>query len=81
MPALRRVRPAAGAEAMQQVNRLIQNPLFLLVFMGTGLVCLPAGWSGKPGARPTARDLASSRVHGLPTSLTPPAASGLPLRR
>jgi len=53
MPALRRLRPAAGTEAMQQVNRVIQNPLFLLVFMGTGLLCLllviGAPISGGPG--------------------------------
>ena len=53
MPALRRVTPAAGAEAMQQVNRVILNPLFLLVLMGTGLVCLllviGAPFSGRPG--------------------------------
>jgi uncharacterized membrane protein len=53
MPALRRLRPAAGAEAMQQVNRVIQNPLFLLVFSGTGLLCLllviGAPFSGSPG--------------------------------
>jgi uncharacterized membrane protein len=53
MPALRRVPPAAGVEAMQQVNRVILNPLFLLVFMGTGLVCLllviGAPFSGRPG--------------------------------
>lgn len=40
MPGLRRLRPSAGAEAMQHVNVVIQNPLFLLVFMGTGLICL-----------------------------------------
>ncbi|MHA6617217.1 anthrone oxygenase family protein [Pseudonocardia sp. DLS-67] len=40
MPGLRLLRPAAGIEAMQQLNRVIQNPLFLLVFMGTGLLCL-----------------------------------------
>ena len=38
---------------MQQVNRVIQNPLFLLVFVGTGLVCLllviGAPFSGRPG--------------------------------
>jgi len=53
MPALRRLRPAPGAEAMQQVNRVILNPLFLLVFMGTGLLCLllviGAPFSGRPG--------------------------------
>jgi uncharacterized membrane protein len=54
MPALRRLTPAAGAEAMQQVNRVILNPLFLLVFAGTGLLCLllviGAPFSGRPGA-------------------------------
>jgi uncharacterized membrane protein len=53
MPALRRLRPTAGTEAMQQVNRVILNPLFLLVFMGTGLLCLllviGAPFSGRPG--------------------------------
>jgi uncharacterized membrane protein len=53
MPALRRLTPAAGAEAMQQVNRVILNPLFLLVLMGTGLVCLllviGAPFSSRPG--------------------------------
>jgi uncharacterized membrane protein len=38
MPALRR-RPAAEAVAvMQEVNRVIVSPLFLLVFLGTGVV-------------------------------------------
>lgn len=53
MPALRRLRRAAGAEAMQQVNVVIQNPLFLLVFTGTGLLSLllviGAPISGGPG--------------------------------
>ena len=54
MPALRRLRPAAGAPAMRQVNRSIQNPLFLVVFLGTGVLCLllvvGAPLSGRPGA-------------------------------
>ena len=40
MPGLRRLSPAAGAAAMQQMNRAILNPLFGLVFGGTALVCL-----------------------------------------
>lgn len=40
MPALRQLPPAAGAAAMQHVNRVILNPLFGLVFGGTALVCL-----------------------------------------
>jgi uncharacterized membrane protein len=39
MPALRKQTPGEGMRAMQHVNRLIQNPLFLLVFAGTALVC------------------------------------------
>lgn len=39
MPALRQQPASAGLRAMQHVNRLIQNPLFLLVFGGTALVC------------------------------------------
>ena len=54
MPALGRMRPAWGTEAMQQVNRVILNPLFLLVFLGTGLVSLllvvGAALSGGSGA-------------------------------
>jgi uncharacterized membrane protein len=53
MPGLRRLPASAGAAAMQQVNRAILNPLFLVVFGGTGLVCLVlavaapiAGWAG-----------------------------------
>lgn len=40
MPALREQTASEGMRAMQHVNRLIQNPLFLLVFVGTALVCL-----------------------------------------
>ena len=40
MPALRRLPPAPGAAAMQQVNRTILNPLFGVVFGGTALLCL-----------------------------------------
>jgi len=37
MPALDRLPPNEGTAAMQKVNSTIQNPLFLLLFMGTGL--------------------------------------------
>jgi uncharacterized membrane protein len=54
MPGLRRLAPAGGAAAMQQVNRAILNPLFGLVFGGTALVCLVlavgAPLSGRGGA-------------------------------
>lgn len=54
MPGLRRLRPVAGAEAMQQMNRTILNPLFFLVFMGTALLCvllvIGAPLSGHAGA-------------------------------
>ena len=53
MPGLRRLPPAAGAAAMQQINRTIINPLFLLVFLGTALPCLllaiGAPFSGRAG--------------------------------
>jgi uncharacterized membrane protein len=53
MPGLRRLPPAEGAAAMQQMNRAILNPLFLAVFLGTALVCLllavGAPFSGRPG--------------------------------
>ena len=43
MPALRR-RPAAEAvAAMQEVNRVIVGPLFLLLFLGTGATAVVAG--------------------------------------
>jgi uncharacterized membrane protein len=38
MPALRKLPAPDGAAAMQQINREIQNPLFLLVFMGSTLI-------------------------------------------
>ena len=40
MPALDR-RPAGEATAfLQEVNRVIQNPVFLLVFVGTAIACV-----------------------------------------
>ncbi|TQM15042.1 DUF1772 domain-containing protein [Pseudonocardia kunmingensis] len=53
MPGLRRLSPADGAAAMQQINRTILNPLFGLVFGGTALLCLVlavgAPFSGRAG--------------------------------
>jgi uncharacterized membrane protein len=53
MPGLRRLTPAAGAAAMQEINRTILNPLFYVVFMGTALLSLllviGAPISGGPG--------------------------------
>jgi uncharacterized membrane protein len=53
MPGLRRLPPADGAAAMQQMNRAILNPLFGVVFGGTALICLLllvgapfSGWGG-----------------------------------
>lgn len=40
MPGLARLPKPAAALAMQQANRTILNPLFLLVFVGTAAVCL-----------------------------------------
>ena len=53
MPGLRLLAPAEGAAAMQQMNRAILNPLFLVVFLGTALICLllavGAPFSGRAG--------------------------------
>ena len=37
MPALRRRPAAEGVAVMQEVNRVIVSPLFLLLFLGTGV--------------------------------------------
>jgi uncharacterized membrane protein len=39
MPALAQVPPAQAAAVMNAVNRLIQNPRFFALFMGTALAC------------------------------------------
>lgn len=40
MGALSRIQPAAGIAAMQSINIVVINPLFMLFFMGTAVVCL-----------------------------------------
>lgn len=40
MGALGRLRPPAGIAAMQSINIVVINPLFLGVFLGTGAVCI-----------------------------------------
>jgi uncharacterized membrane protein len=55
MGALARIQPHEGIAAMQSINRVILNPLFLLVFLGTAVVCLLlvllSAWSwGNAGA-------------------------------
>lgn len=40
MSAFRRLLPNEGMAAMQSINRVIQNPIFLGVFMGTALISL-----------------------------------------
>jgi uncharacterized membrane protein len=40
MSSLERMPPGQGATAMNLINVRIQNPLFLLIFLGTALVCL-----------------------------------------
>jgi len=52
MAGLARVEPRSGVAAMQSINVTVINPVFMLVFMGTGLVALGlaaaafAGWTG-----------------------------------
>ena len=43
MGALARIQPPEGIAAMQSINRVILNPLFLTVFLGTAAVCLLVG--------------------------------------
>ena len=40
MRALSRLEPQAGMRAMQEINRVILNPIFLLSFIGTALLSL-----------------------------------------
>ncbi len=40
MQALGRIPPEQGVAAMQSINITVINPLFMLVFMGTGVLCL-----------------------------------------
>lgn len=55
MPALGRLAPAEGVRAMQSINVVVLNPLFLAVFLGAGVACAllagasPWTWS-RPGA-------------------------------
>jgi uncharacterized membrane protein len=43
MGSLQRMPAGQGATAMNLINVRIQNPLFLLIFMGTALVCVALG--------------------------------------
>jgi uncharacterized membrane protein len=43
MPALGRIPAPQGIAAMQSVNRVIINPVFMLVFLGTAVACLVVG--------------------------------------
>lgn len=51
MGALARIQQAAGISAMQSINVVVINPLFLSVFMGTAILCVGLalaaffGWS------------------------------------
>jgi len=40
MGALARIQPPEGIATMQSINRVILNPLFLAVFLGTAMLCL-----------------------------------------
>jgi uncharacterized membrane protein len=43
MGSLQRMPAGQGAAAMNLINARIQNPLFLLIFMGTALICVALG--------------------------------------
>ncbi len=40
MPALSKLEPSQGILAMQTINRIILNPLFLLLFFGSAVACV-----------------------------------------
>lgn len=40
MKALERIEPTQGIIAMQSINITVINPLFMMVFLGTGAVCV-----------------------------------------
>ena len=40
MSALARIQPAQGISAMQSINVVVINPLFMVVFLGTAAACL-----------------------------------------
>src|SRR3990170_8079562 len=40
MAALGRLAPAQGADAMKAINVTVINPVFMLAFLGTAIVCL-----------------------------------------
>ena len=62
MRALSDLPPAAGMQAMQRINVVIINPLFLFVFLGTGAVCVVVAALAAlaPGAQGQAWLLAAS---------------------
>ena len=46
MRALERITPFSGMWAMQSINIYILNPIFLGVFLGTGIICAGLAISG-----------------------------------
>jgi uncharacterized membrane protein len=49
MPALRDLSPQAGMQAMQRINVVIINPIFLFVFLGTSLLCIAVAFFAMRG--------------------------------
>jgi uncharacterized membrane protein len=55
MPALSKLSPEAGMQAVQRINVIIINPIFLFAFLGTSLLCLVVAFfavRGLPSASP-----------------------------
>ena len=69
MTALGRLAPASGIAAMQSINVIILNGIFLTVFMGTALLCLALiaawflGWVPSGGTVRAGRQPALPRRH------------------
>ncbi len=74
MPALSQVPPAQAAAVMNAVNRLIQNPRFLALFMGTALACaaLVAATFSHPGLGTAAAVLFLVGVFGVTVVINVP---------
>jgi len=57
MPALAKLSAEQGITAMQSINRLVINPMFLVVFMGTMVIALLLGLAAIPTWRGTSSAL------------------------
>lgn len=80
MRALRELPPESAAAAMREVNLKILNPLFVLLFLGTALVCVALTWLvGAGAAGPAGPWLVAGSVAYLAGPLAVTMAFNVPL--